>query len=81
LKVQASLGGQNLRAVGPAPLTLNAWHEVTLVADGVNLALMVDGKEVAKTPIPSGLKLDSTEPLLLGSRFTGRIDEVSISSD
>src|SRR5262245_53641889 len=57
LKVQASLGGQNLRAVGPAPLTLNAWHEVTLVADGMNLALMVDGKEVAKTPIPSGLKL------------------------
>lgn len=81
LKVQASLGDQNVRAIGPVPVSLNEWHEVTLVADGRNLALLVDGKEVAKTLIPSGLKLISSEPLLLGNRFTGRIDEVSISSD
>lgn len=81
LKVQASLGDQNIKAVGQAPVSLNEWHEVSLVADGRNLALLVDGKEVAKTPIPSGLKLSSSEPLLLGNRFTGRIDEVSISSD
>ena len=81
LKVQASLGDQNIKAVGAVPISLNVWHEVTLIADGRNLALMIDGKEVAKTPIPSGLKLASTDPLLLGNRFTGRIDEVSISSD
>lgn len=81
LKVQASLGDQNVKAIGPAPVSLNQWHEVTLVADGRSLALLVDGKEVAKTPIPSNLKLSSSEPLLLGSRFTGRIDEVSLSSD
>lgn len=81
LKVQASLGDLNIKAVGQAPVSLNEWHEVALVADGRILALLVDGKEVAKTPIPSGLKLSSSEPLLLGNRFTGRIDEVSISSD
>lgn len=81
LKVQASLGDQNIKAVGSVPLSLNEWHEVALAADGRNLALLVDGKEVAKTPIPPGLKISSTEPLVLGNRFTGRIDEVSISSD
>ena len=81
LKVQASLADQNIKAGGAAPISLNQWHEVVLHADGRNLALLVDGKEVGKTPIPSGLKLSSSDPLLLGNRFTGRIDEVAISSD
>jgi len=81
LKVQASLGDQNIKAVSAAPVALNAWHEVTLAADGKNLTLLVDGKEAARTPIPPGLKISSTEPLLFGNRFTGRIDEISLSSD
>jgi hypothetical protein len=81
LKVEASLGDQHVTVRSASPISLNEWHEVALVADGASLALMVDGKEAARATMAPGLKLASSGPLVIGERFTGRIDEVSISSE
>lgn len=80
LKVEASLGDQHVTARSTLPISLNEWHEVVLVADGSALALVVDGKETARATVAPGLKLASADSLIIGERFTGRIDEVSIIS-
>jgi hypothetical protein len=54
---------------------------VTLIADGRALSLIVDGKEAGRTASDPAEKLSSTDPLLIGDRFTGRIDEVTFSRE
>lgn len=80
LKVSASVGEKHVTARSQSPLTLNAWHEVTMEADGLTLSLFVDGKEEGRAKIPAGSSTRSVAPLLIGDRFTGRIDEIEISS-
>ncbi|HEY3174399.1 MAG TPA: LamG domain-containing protein [Candidatus Polarisedimenticolia bacterium] len=80
LKVEASLGQQNVSVRSSSPISLNEWHEVVLLADSSALALMVDGKEAGRATLAPGPKIASTEPLIIGERFTGRIDDVLISS-
>ena len=80
LKLQASLGPDAV-VRSPAPLTLNEWHEVGFQAQAEALVLLVDGKEVARTPIGPSSRKELPDPVLIGERFTGRIDEVSIRAD
>ena len=81
LKVEGCLGERHVCVRSASPIGLNAWHEVTLRADGKSLTLTVDGAVAGSTPIDAPPKLASTEALVIGDRFTGRIDEVSISND
>jgi hypothetical protein len=81
LKVQASLGDKHVVARSPAPLTLNAWHQVTLSAAGGVLTLTIDGQEAGRASIPPETKISSGDPLIIGERFSGRIDEVELAAD
>ncbi len=66
---------------------LNQWHHITCTADGTNLIMFVNGREVGRTAI-AGLthpRSSNTVPLVLGQRvvgggpsFNGNIDEVRI---
>jgi len=81
LKVEASLGGKHITVRSQSPISLNAWHDVTLIADGRALTLLVDGKEAGRAAAEPAEKLASADPLVIGDRFTGRIDEVTISRE
>ncbi len=80
LQVEAALGEQHVSVRSAGPITLNAWHEVSLAADGKTLVLTVDGKEAGTVPAPA-TRVSSKADLLIGERFTGRIDEVSIAAE
>jgi len=80
LKVSAAVGDGHVGVKSQAPLSLNAWHEVVLVADKESLVLTVDGKEAGRASWTAPPKLANTDPVVIGDRFTGRIDEVSIGA-
>ncbi len=79
MRISASLGGSHATVRSPDPVVLNAWHEVTLLADRTSLALVVNGREVARTALSAEPKTGSADPIVIGDRFTGRIDEVTIA--
>jgi len=66
---------------------LNTWNHIICTADGTNLIMHVNGREIGRTAI-AGLthpRTVNTEPLILGRRtsgagpsFSGNIDEVRI---
>jgi hypothetical protein len=80
LRVAGSVGARNTTVRSAEPLTLNAWHEVRLAASATSLVLYVDGKKSAETSLPSGTQAAARNDLVIGERFTGRIDEVLISA-
>ena len=80
LKVEACLGDRHVCARSAAALSLNAWHEVALVADTRTLSLKIDGEVAGQAPLDPAPRLLSSEPIIIGERFTGRIDEVSIEA-
>jgi hypothetical protein len=78
LRVGASIGKVSVRS--SAPIALNAWHEVALTADGKTLTLTVDGVQAAVAELPAGeQRAASPDAVVIGERFSGIIDEVSIS--
>lgn len=81
LRVSATLGVAGARVRGETPLKLNTWHEIGLAADGKTLSLWVDGTRVAQAPIPEGMPPRAADPLVIGDRFTGRIDEVTLTAE
>lgn len=81
LKVQASLTDRHVTVRSSSPVSLNAWHEVALLANGRSLTLFVDGVEAGRAAIPAEARIASSDPLVIGDRFTGRIDDVRISAE
>ena len=81
LKLQATLGDRHVVARSSEPLSLNAWHQVALKASADTLTLWIDGKQAALTAVPPDTKVTSPDPVIVGERFTGRIDELVISAD
>ena len=77
LRVGGSVGRVNVRST--APIALNAWHEVALTAVGKTLTLTVDGVQAAVADLPSGGPAASSDAVVIGERFSGTIDEVSIA--
>ncbi len=77
LRVGANVGRVSIRS--SAPIALNAWHEVALTADGKTVTLTVDGVQAAVADLPAGERTASSDPIVIGERFSGRIDEVSIA--
>jgi len=79
LKVRAQAGAALTSVTSVDPLTLNAWHVVELIFDGSLLHLQVDGKEQGKAENVKG-PFTSGEEALIGERFSGKIDEVSLTA-
>ncbi|MBI3450993.1 MAG: LamG domain-containing protein [Acidobacteria bacterium] len=78
LMVRAEIGSALVRVTSDASLSLNAWHDVEMVFDGASVALRIDGKEVGRTPAAPGA-LNNREDAVIGERFSGRVDEVSLT--
>ena len=79
LKVRATAGSAGTAVTSSEPISLNAWHEIELKYDGSQLILKVDGKEQGRSP---GVRtpLASKDDLLIGERFSGKIDEILLTA-
>jgi len=78
IRIEGSLGAGHATVRSPSPIELNRWIRVSLVVEGSALSLLLDGKEVAREALGSDTRLESTAPILIGERFSGMIDEVTI---
>jgi len=81
LQIEAALGEQHVSVRSAAPVTLNTWHEVAMAADGKTLVLTIDGKEAGRIAATATTKVTAAADLVIGERFSGRIDEVSIVAE
>jgi len=64
------------RAIAPAgSYPLSKWYHVAATFDGKTLKLFIDGKEEASAEAPVNEVPDTEEPVQVGNRFTGMIDE------
>jgi len=79
LKVRAQAGATLSSVTSGYPLALNAWHEVEMIFDGTSLLLRVDGKDQGKAENVKG-PFTNGEEALIGNRFSGKIDEVSLTA-
>lgn len=79
-KIRASVGNKLLSVESPEPLSVGEWHELSMSYDGQKLVLSIDGKEVTQKE-GAVEKFENKSPLVLGTRLTGKIDEVKISVD
>jgi hypothetical protein len=79
LKVRAQAGSTLASVTSKEPIALNAWHELELIFDGTSLHLRVDGKDQGKAENVKG-PFTNGEEALIGDRFSGRIDEVSLTA-
>src|SRR3989339_720013 len=58
----------------------DVWKHIVLTYDGANIKFYVNGSSVAATAV-SGDISTYTNPIVLGSNFTGRLDELKISGN
>src|SRR3989339_1439683 len=58
----------------------NVWKHIVLTYDGATMKFYVNGSSVAAV-VASGDIATNTNPIVLGSNFTGRIDELKISGN
>jgi hypothetical protein len=79
LKVRAEAGASLVSATSAVPISLNAWHEIEMVFDGSSLVLRLDGKEEGKAENVKG-PFTNREEALIGERFSGKIDEVRLTT-
>lgn len=76
---------ESVGLLAPTPVTLNVFHHVALTYDGANLALVVDGLQVANRPA-TGMVQSTTSPLEVGGSgvdgggLQGVVDDVRIYS-
>lgn len=56
---------------------LNKWFHLAATYDGSVLKVYIDGKKMAEAPPPAGVKAvpDTKNPIQIGSRFEGQLDE------
>jgi len=79
LKVRATAGPAQTAVTSKDPLALNEWHVLELAYDGSSLTLRVDGKEQGRAEGVKG-PFANREEALIGERFSGKIDEVSLTA-
>ena len=78
MRIEGSLGARHATVRSPSPVELNKWIDVSLVVEDSALVLLLDGVEVAREALAPGTKPEATAPILIGERFSGMIDEVTI---
>lgn len=59
----------------PGDYPLGEWYHLAGTFDGETLTLYINGEEKASAPAPVDTIPDTVEPLQVGNRFTGAIDE------
>jgi hypothetical protein len=79
LKLRATAGGTGLTITTSRPLSLNAWHDIELIVGTGGLVLMIDGKEAGRADGTPGATA-SPENIVVGERFSGKIDSVELLS-
>ena len=78
LFTQLQAGPNFPQATAPTALTMDAWKHVAFTADGAQLRLYVDGKQVAVTDYQSDLKVSTVDFLSIGVRHdTNIVDDVT----
>lgn len=77
LKVRAAVGGSRTTVTSEAPISTGEWHDLEMRFEKGLLTLLVDGKEAGRAEIKEA-KIDSTADLVIGERFSGKIDGVEI---
>lgn len=71
LHLQAAIGaGPNIaRAIDPNPFTLGSWQNIAFSADGAQLRLYVNGKEVASADYLAAINSTAIQYLTIGARL------------
>jgi hypothetical protein len=61
----------------PGDFPLKQWYHLAGTFDGSTLRIFIDGKKIAEAPAPAGVKQvpDTKNPLQIGNRFEGQMDE------
>lgn len=59
----------------PGDFPLKAWYHLAATFDGSTLRLYIDGKKMAEAPSPVKEVPDTKNPIQLGNRFAGMMDE------
>lgn len=79
-KLRASVGNKLLSIETPEPLPLEKWVKITMRFQKGVLSLAIDGAQVSekKGDVES---FASDHPLVLGTRFTGKVDNLLIQLD
>ncbi len=87
LSFEIGTGKKTLRIEHGSPTTaaieLGIWHKICAVFDGAQMALQIDGMEVADLPVVANIAYDNS-PIYLGGygpteNYVGLLDEVIIS--
>ena len=71
-------GGQIKNKIAPNVRRSNVWHHVAFSFDGVKAKLFLDGVAIDSTSNWSGLTPSAFPITSIGTRFSGKIDEVRI---
>jgi hypothetical protein len=78
LKVRLTLGSAGDVVTSRTPLSLGSWHEIVATYDGTSLVLAIDGEEAGRRDQVKAA-MGSTADLVIGERFSGRIDRVEMT--
>ncbi len=77
LHIQATVGQEHNSVVSQSAVARGKWTTIRVTYDGNQAQVFIDGKQDGSLQL-SGAKLESEEDITIGTRFTGRIDEIKI---
>lgn len=77
LHIQATVGQEHNSVVSQSAVARGKWTTIRVTYDGNQVQIFIDGKQDGSLQV-SGARLESEEDITIGTRFSGRIDEIKI---